>query len=146
MQKVETYWIREHSCSANRAFWPLHLFFCCFLSPKCPWHITEEIKSPGERCGSYVGVKVQCGLEQGLTKGICSVTVFMSVFQPMFWSTCSSHRKFDNRIHFLNTYQDKNNNNNNILCFQRIYWTSSFLVLFLNVILGSGNLWWAIYR
>lgn len=86
----------------------------------------EEIKSPGERCGLYVGVKVQCRLEQGLTKGICSVTVFVSAFRPMIWSTCSSlslgldfnifrtkqktekiDRKFDNQINVLNTYQDK---------------------------------------
>lgn len=39
----------------------------------------EEIKSPGERCGLHVGVKVQCRQEQGLTKGIFSAAVFVSV-------------------------------------------------------------------
>lgn len=51
MQKVEMYGIRE--LRRGKGSLALHFPFLpmsCFLSPKCPWHIMVEIKSPGERC------------------------------------------------------------------------------------------------
>lgn len=80
----KTLWIREHSCSVKRACWRYS------LSAFCPLNVLDTLwrRSKAGR-ETWLVSRYDVALKRGLTKGICSLTVYYRLSFDQCFGRCA---------------------------------------------------------